>query len=158
MSKIFKTSEDIENLVRSQFAETGLESYGLNLEVMSLSKAKDIIKVSKASATTEFLTKSEGVITLFVYEKALERLNIESQNKIIEMALSNVSYDSEKDKINIDTQPFNQVFRMRQKYGDAFLNCLESAYYAISQIELEEKEAKEFEKSQKKNKKREDVM
>lgn len=69
------------------------------------------------------------------------------------MALSNVSYDSEKDKIMVETNPFVQVFNMRRKYGEPFLNSLEYSYATIQQIEEENAEKKRQEKELKKGKK-----
>ena len=72
--KIFKTSEDIVELFEEQFSEVGLESYGLHLKVMSVPKAKEIIKVSRANATTEHLSKINDLITIFVFEMHLTDL------------------------------------------------------------------------------------
>lgn len=59
------------------------------------------------------------------------------------MAISSVSYDSEKDKINIVSHPYLNLFRMCQKYGEEFVNTVEAGYLAIQQIEDEEREEKE---------------
>ena len=58
MAKIFETSADISELAHKKFEETGLQQMGVTLKVMSLTKAKDVLKVSRANATTEFLTKT----------------------------------------------------------------------------------------------------
>lgn len=143
MGKIFKTSDDITKLVYKKFDETGLDTYGLNIKVMSVTKSKDIIKVSKANAATEFLIKDEDVIQCFIYENAFDRLTVRGQEILLEMALSNISFNSEKGKINIDTNPFNQIFRMRKKYGEEFFDVLELAYTIIAEIEEEEKNNKD---------------
>ncbi len=149
MAKFFETSADIVELAEEIFDKTGLNSYGLQLKVMSVGKSKDVVKVSKANPTTEFLTKKEGIIQLQVYEAAFERLDDEARMMFLEMAFSNISYDLDKDKINVDNVPFHQVFRMRAKYGEAFLNKLELGYIIIDQIEEENKARKEEEKAAK---------
>lgn len=153
MAKIFDTSEDIVEMIDNKFDEVGLANYGLNLKVMSVSKSKDILKASKASATTEYLSKKSDMVLFTVYEEAFDRLPDNVKEMLVDMAMSNVSFDFEKDKINIDSSPFNQVFRMRKKYGDEeFLNGLELAYHIIEEIEEEAKAEKEAKREAKKNK------
>ena len=94
MAKIFQTSDDIVDLADEIFSMTGLPQLGINLKVMSLTKSKDVLKVSKANATTEFLTKNSDMVTLYVYEEAFDRLNDEQKRKLMEGVLSNVSYDT----------------------------------------------------------------
>ena len=135
MGKIYETDEDIVKMVEDQFAKTGLESYGLNLRVMSLTKAKDMIKVSKASAATEFIAQKEDMVQVFIYEDAFALMDEKSQLLLIEMALSAVSFDSEKEKINIESNPFVPLFNMRKKYGEVAVTVLEASYLAIKQLE-----------------------
>ena len=152
MAKIFDTSEEIVEMVNEIFDNIGLSNYGLGLKVLSLTKARDIVKVSRASATTNYLTKNKVDLTLFIYEEAFDRLTDVGKRMLIEMALSNISYDIEKDKLNVETNPFIQVFQMHKKYGIDFLNNLELSYIIIQQIDEEKKAQKEAEKEAKKNK------
>lgn len=153
---LFETSNDIAEVIENAFDEAGLTNYGINLKIMSTSKAKDVIKVSKASATTEFLAKKDGMVMVTVYEAAFDRLDGESQKILTEMAVSNVSMDLEKDKVNVETNPYIQLFNMRRKYGERADNVLEAAYAAIQQILEEEKAAKEAKKQAKQQKQNED--
>lgn len=153
MAKFFETSEEFVELIEEQFSKTGLDTLGINLKVVSITKAKDILKVSRTSAVTNFLTQGETDILITIYEQAFDRLPKDVQEMLVEMVLSNVSYDTEKDKLNIETSPYVQIFNMRKKYGEIILNNLEMAYLTIQQIEDEEKERKEQEKEAKKNKK-----
>ena len=150
MGKYFTTSDDIAEIVNRKFQETRLGSYGVNLKTLSVKKAKEVVKVSKASAATEFIAKKDDMIQLFIYEEVFDRLTDEVKDMLIEMALSNVSYDSEKDKLNVDTNPFNQIFSMRRKYGNVILDNLELASMLILQVEEEEKERKQAEREAKK--------
>lgn len=153
MAKFFETSDEFVELIEEQFSKTGLDTLGINLKVVSITKAKDMLKVSRTSAVTNFLTQGETDILVTIYEQAFDRLPKDVQEMLVEMVLSNVSYDTEKDKLNIETNPYVQIFNMRRKYGEAILNNLEMAYLTIQQIEDEEKERKEQEKEAKKNKK-----
>lgn len=153
MGKYFTTSEDIAEIVNRKFQETGLSGYGVNLKTLSVKKAKEVVKVSKASAATEFIAKKDDMIQLFIYEEVFDRLPDEVKDMLVEMALSNVSYDIDKDKLNVDTNPFNQIFSMRKKYGNVILDNLELASMLILQVEEEEKERKQAERDAKKAKK-----
>lgn len=157
MSKFFTTSEDLLEKVNEKFEETGLASYGVNLKVMSTKKSKDAVKVSKVSETAQFILKKESMISLCLYEAVLERLDEEAIDMLIEMALSNVSYDMDKDKLVVDSNPYNQIFRMRKKYGEMVINTLELVSIIMLEIEEEEKERKQAEKEDKKNKKNIDM-
>ena len=115
MAKIFQTSDDIVELAEDVFDSTGLPQVGINLKVMSVTKSKDVLKVTKANATTEFLTNKKDMVTLYVYEEAFDRLTDEQKNKLMEGVLSNISYDSEKDKLNIDNSRYGEAIRIRRK-------------------------------------------
>ena len=66
----------------------------------------------------------------------------------MEGALSNISYDDEKDKVNVEGDIAKEIFRMRKKY-DNYVDMLEASYLAVEQIEEEEKQKKEEEKARK---------
>ena len=96
--------------------------------------------------------KKDGLITLIIYEAAFDRLPSDAQEQLIEMALSNIYYDSDKDKLFIETNQHIEVMNMRKKYGDGFLDTLEVTYLTMQQIEDEERERKLEAKENKKNK------
>lgn len=151
---LFTTSEDIAELIYDEFSKTGLDNYGIDLKLMSTKKAKDIIKVSKASATTEFIIKKESVIQVCVYEAAFDRMTDEDKLILLELAFSTINFDSEKDKLSVDSNPYTLLFNGKRKYGaEKVLNLMELTYAIISQIEEEEKMKKEEEKLAKKAKK-----
>ena len=87
---------------------------------------------------------------MFIYEEAFEKLDDKAQKMLIDMALSNVSYDTEKDKLVVETNPYASVFQMNKKYGEDFLKSLELSYFIIKDIEEEKKRQKEEEKARKK--------
>jgi hypothetical protein len=146
MAKIFETSQDIAELAQDKFEDTGLAQMGINLKVLSITKSKNVLKVSRASATTHFLTNKD--VILLIYEEAFDRLSDEFKSKIMEGAISNISYDDEKDKINVEGDIAKEIIRMRRKY-DNYLDVIETSYLVMEQIEQEEKERKEEEKMRK---------
>ena len=120
---------------------------------MSTNKAKEIIKLSRANSKTEFILGKNDIIQVEVFEAAFERLSEEAKHTLTEMMFSNISFDLDKDKMEIDTNPFNQIFRMRQKYGNVILDHMELAALVMSQIAEEEQAAKDALKEAKKAKK-----
>lgn len=146
MAKFFETSQDIAELVQSKWENTGLAQMGIELKLISVTKAKNVLKASKAGATINYLTKKDAF--LIIYEEAFDRLSDEYKERIIEGALSNISYDTDKDKLNVETDIAKELFRMRRKYEN-YIDIMEASYLVINQIEEEEKERKEAEKAQK---------
>ena len=149
MSKIFETSEDLANLGQSKFIETGLSDVGIRLKVLSLTKSNVAAKVQKANATTNFISHGQIDLVLYLYEDVLDRLDEDTRARLIEGALSNAYYDSDKDKLNIDNSPFGEVIRMSKKYPN-YIQDLETVQLTIEQIIEEEKERKAAEREAKK--------
>lgn len=144
--KIYETSSDIAELCQTKWEETGLAQMGIELKLLSVTKAKNVLKASKAGATINYLTKKDAF--LIIYEEAFDRLSDEYKERILEGALSNISYDTDKDKLNVETDIAKELFRMRRKYEN-YVDIMEASYLVINQIEEEEKERKEAEKAQK---------
>ena len=149
MSKIFETSNDLVELGQLKFNETGLNDVGIRLKVLSLTKSNVAAKVTKANATTNFISHGQIDVVLYLYEELLDRLSDDMKDRLIEGALSNLSYDGEKDKLNIDNSPFGEVIRMSKKYPD-YVSDLETAQLTIEQLQEEIKERKAAEKEAKK--------
>lgn len=147
MGKIFQTSEDVLKKAEKAFHETALETYGPTIRVMSVTKAKEIIKASRASEATEFLTETQDVIQMFIYEAAFDILDEETQMQLLEMALSVFAFDGDKGKIVIDNRPNASILNMCRKYGCEFVDKLELQNMVIQQVEEEEKAKKEAKKS-----------
>lgn len=135
MGKIFETDKDIANLVEERFSATGLDTIGLNLRVMSVTKQRDVVKANKATDATEFLIDTHGTVQVFVYEGVFNTLDDETQKFLIDMALSNISYNSEKDKVVVESNPYVSLFGMRKRLGDRADELLEASYLAIKQFE-----------------------
>jgi hypothetical protein len=154
MSKFFKTAEDIVQTATEVFDKTGLKDSGVKLKVMSITKSKDIVKATKASAVTEYLTRENDIIQLVIYETAFDRLTDKQKEILLEGAFSNVSYDLDKERLIVDNSQYGELFRMRKKYGNDYPDLLETAALLVEGIEEEEKEAKLREKELKKSAKK----
>lgn len=146
MAKLFETSASIAELAQSKFEDTGLAQMGINLKVMSVTKAKNVLKATKAGATIQYLTNKDAF--LIIYEEAFDRLSEEMKDRLMEGCISNISYDTEKDKLNVEGDIAKELFRMRRKYEN-YVDIMEASYAVIEQIEDEEKRRKEEEKLKK---------
>ena len=146
MAKFFETSEDIAALAQSKFEETGLPQMGIDLKVISVTKSKNVLKATKAGATIHYLTKKDAI--LVIYEEAFDRLTDEYKEKLMEGALSNISYDTERDKLNVEGDIAKEIFRMRRKF-DNYTDIMEASYIVMDEIEDEERRRKEEEKLKK---------
>ena len=147
--KLFETSDDIKNLIYNEWDKTGLAQMGIELKVISTPKAKTILRANRANATTNFLTKKDVIVTVF--EEAFDRLTDEHKLILVIGLLSGISYDSEKDKLNVEGDFAKEIFRMRRKY-DNYVDIAEESYIIIETIEDEERRRKEEERLAKKEK------
>ena len=156
MAKLFKTSDDIYEFITNEWSNTENSKIGVRLKVISTQKAKQILKLSKASATTEYLIREQDVLTLVVYEEAWDRLSEMNKILLLKGIFSVVSYDTEKERLIIDNRPYADLFNMRHtkdangnEYLDKYDNALETCALLLQQIEDEQKQAKEEEKARK---------
>ena len=156
MAKLFKTSDDIYEFITNEWSNTDNSKIGVRLKVISTQKAKQILKLSKASATTEYLIREQDVLTLVVYEEAWDRLSEMNKILLLKGIFSVVSYDTEKERLIIDNRPYADLFNMRHtkdangnEYLDQYDNALETCALLLQQIEDEQKQAKEEEKVRK---------
>lgn len=155
MAKLTKASPDIEKLVQDISEEVISSHLGaVEFKVFCTKKAKEIVKISKASALHEADIERENVINVVVYEEAFDRADAETQRMWIRMALDPIFYDSEKDKTTIDCPKIIVPLGFYQKHGDEACKSAEFAIHTIQQIEDEEKQRKEEMKAMKKSKKK----
>lgn len=150
MAQFFETSKDIADLAQEKWENTGLAQMGIELKLISTPKAKSILKAQRANATTNYLTKKD--VILIVFEEAFDRLTEEHKNLLMEGVLSNIFYDTDKDKLNVESDFAREIFRMRRKYHN-YVDVAEESYIVIETIEEEEKQRKEAERLAKKEKK-----
>ena len=152
MAKLGKVSDETQALVDKVICELGYDNY-MNIEPISITKQKQLIKVARANATTEYKAKCPDSVFLYIFEAPFERLDEKQQELLIRDALNNVNYDSEKDKIIIGCPQITVSVDGRAKWGDELVNAAECGVHMILQIEEEEKERKQAEREAKKKKK-----
>ena len=103
----------------------------------------------------EVKLEGEDMIDVYLYEDAFDLVEDNTKRFWIESALCQVSYDMEKSKIVIGTEPtINIPEGIYEKYKDVAIQQLRLANLTISQIKDKEKQEKEERKAKKtKNKK-----
>jgi len=152
MAKFFEISEENQEIFDTIWSESGMFNY-IDLKLLGVSKAKEVIKVQKTNPQAEYLGKCPDSIVVTVYEQAFDRLDDRGKKLLAEDALSVVSFDSEKDKIIVGAPQVVVSVGGRAKYGDELINVSEAAVLAIQQIAEEEAEKKAAEKQAKKKNK-----
>ena len=149
MAKFFELTDENQTLVNDVFQDTGMHNY-MNLKMVGVSKAKELIKVSKANPLAEYVGKCPDTIVCAIYEDAFDRLDEKTKRLLLIDAFGVVFYDDEKDKISIGAPQI--VVTVAGKYGEDLINAAETGVLAIQQLEDEKREQKELEKANKKNK------
>lgn len=150
MAKFSKASDDIVKIVDEVVSELGYDNF-LDFETLSVNKAKEVVSVSKASSVVEYLSKRDDLILVFVYEKAFDLVAEKDKYMWIRLALEQVVYDSEKDKVSIGCPSFTIPVGCYEKWGDVAVKSSVLAKYTLAQIADKEAEEK-AQKAAKRNK------
>lgn len=152
MAKLFKLSEETQNLIEDVVEEFGLNNF-MNIKCFGIKKQKQVIKVKKASPTEEGMGNSTDCVIVIVAEDVLVRLSEEQQELLVRDALSQIFYDDEKDKITVVQPEVCVTLGGWQKWGEKLIATQETAILVRQQMEEEERERKAAEKAAKKAKK-----
>lgn len=154
MAKLTKASEEICNMVVEISNELGLAQMGIDFEVLNTAKAKEVVKIAKANAFTEIITNRDDLVVIVVYETAFDRVDEKTRYMWLRMAMDTVTFDSEKDKINLTVPTITVPVGFYEKYKNVAVDNALLAQYTIAQIEDEEKQRKAEAAAQKKAKKK----
>lgn len=153
MAKYSKCEEDVQNMVRDIASELGLEQF-MDFEALYVAKAKEVVTVSKASAIAEYLSSREDLILVFIYAEAFDLVDDKTKDMWLRMALDQISFDSEKDKINIGCPMISVPVGFYTKYQKTAVDAALLGQLTIQQIEDKKREEKERQKAEKAAKKK----
>ena len=153
MAKYSTCEEKVQNIVHEVAAELSLEQF-MDFEALYVPKAKEVVSVSKASAIAEYLSSRSDLILVLIYEKAFEQVDEKTQYMWIRMAMEQIYFDSEKDKIFIGKDNITVPVSFINKYEKLAVDTALAAYHTIAQIADKEKEEKEKQKAEKAAKKK----
>lgn len=152
--KFGEISEDVKDLLDEVIEGTGLFNY-MNIYYYSVDKQKTVIKVSKLNLLAETVAKKPDSVIITVRESIFERLSPNQQKMLVEDAMSQVLYDTEKEKISIESPAITMTASGWRKYGKELADTYELCLLTAQQLEEEEKEAKEAMKEARKKRKEE---
>lgn len=159
MAKLYETSDSIKEFIEEIIGnETTLERY-ITWRILSNDKQKELIKVAKSSAVTEYFAKMQDSIIIYVNEEVFDRMapnnvnDIDYRKLVIEDVLSTVEILENENtgtlKIQIAKPQICITSGCYAKYGEKLAHAAEVASVAFDQIREEEKQRKEAEREKK---------
>ena len=141
MAKIILASDEMEKRAQKIAQEMGFGAKGMKLAVLGLNKSKEVTKVAKATEVIEYFSQDQNLILLYIYERAFDKVDEQTQDLWIKIALNKVCYDMEKDKIEI-VDDIRNIIAMHHQYQDVIIQKIELGLLTIEQIVEEDKQAK----------------
>ena len=160
MAKFFKADESLVELVDKIVHELGLENY-VDFEVLDTPNLKEVVKVVRANEVAEYLSSRENLILILYQSEAFDMLpdgpnenGVDNKYMWLRMAMDQISYDSEKDKIVIGCPSINISVGCCEKYGQAAVDSALLAQYTLAQIAEKKAQEKAEKAAQKKGKKK----
>ena len=142
MGKLRLASPEVEKLIQDVAQEMGLIQQGLEFQALCTTKAKEIVKVSKAGEVAEVMSDKENLLVVIVYEDAFDVVDEKTRFMWTRMALDSVVYDSEKNKVTLSAPMLTMTLGCYQKFGNVATQHAELALHTIQQLEEAEKQRK----------------
>ena len=142
MGKLRLASPDVEKLIQDVAQEMGLIQQGLEFQALCTTKAKEVVKVSKAGEVAEVMSDKENLLVVIVYEDAFDVVDEKTRFMWTRMALDSVVYDSEKNKVTLSAPMLTMTLGCYQKFGNVATQHAELALHTIQQLEEAEKQRK----------------
>jgi hypothetical protein len=154
MGKYSEVSSEIENIIIEISNEMGLAHMGVDFQALSVKKSKEICKVVRANELAEHISNREDLVFVICYEDAFDLVDEKTKYMWLRMAMENVSYDSEKDKINIGGPQIIVPLGFAEKYGNVAIDSAKLGLYTIAQIAEKKKEEAERKRAEKESKRK----
>ena len=142
--------EALEKKVKDLAGAAGLREQGITIEPIALNSKKSYGEVIKANELVTLFTGDSDMVCVAINERLFLELDDQSQTVLIESLLSQIWYDSEKEKIMINKPELQVGLGMYHKYKEVAVQKLELAYYTLQQLEERKKAEKEAKKAAKK--------
>ncbi len=153
MAKFTKADEEIQEMVNEIATELDLDNF-IDFEALFVSKGRETVTVTKASAIAQYYAKRDDLVLLICKEDVFNAVDDKTKKMWLRMAMDTVSYDSEKGCINIGCPMITVPYGFYLKYKDEAINAAELSILTNKQIE-DKKEQEKQDKKNKKNKKKE---
>ena len=145
--------ENLVNKVKSIATTQGLTDTDIEIWPLALNKiGNNVGEIVKGSDLTN-LKAGKNVIAIALCEEAFNQVDDKTQNMWIEALISQIYYDSKKEKIKIEKPEISVTTGMYNKYQGLAVDMAVLAQLTMEQLREQEKERKEQEKLLKKEKK-----
>ena len=145
--------ESLENKVKKMATTFGLSDSGIKVEALRLNKiGKEVGEIVKGNDLVK-LFAGKDVVAIALLEEAFLQVDDKTQNMWVESLLSQIYYDSEKEKIKIEKPEITISTGMYNKYQGLAVDMAVLGQLTLEQLREQEKERKEQEKLLKKGKK-----
>ena len=161
MAKFFKADESIVRLVDEISNELGLGQDGIDFEVLDVVNLKQVVKIVKANEYAEYLSDRENLILVLVNGEAFDLLpdgpdenGIDNKYMWLRLAMDEIAYDSEKEKIIIGAPKLDVTIGCYEKYGKASIESALLAHYTLAQMAEKKAQERAEKAAQKKEKKK----
>ena len=161
MAKFFKADESIVKVVDEIANELGLAQYGIDFETLDVVNLKEVVKIVKANEYAQYLSNRENLILVLINGEAFDLLpdgpdehGVDNKYMWLRLAMEQISYDSEKDKINIGCPTLTIPVGCWEKYGKATVDSALLAQYTLAQMAEKKAQERAEKAAQKKDKKR----
>lgn len=164
MAKFFKADESIVKIVDEIADELGLAQYGIDFETLDVVNLKEVVKIVKANEYAEYLSDREKLILVLVNGEAFDLLpdgpdenGVDNKYMWLRLAMDQISYDDEKEKITIGAPSITVPVGCYEKYKNAAVDSALLAQYTLAQMaekkaqERAERAAQKKERGRKKN-------
>ena len=137
MSKFKELHEGTQALYDQAILQTNLGQF-INIAIFADDNSKEIFKLVKAIELLKFRT--QGDLIILVNEKIIDQLTPEQRVIVVQESLAGVSFDSEKDKLEIKTPDFMAHTDILRKYGFETIDVIRESIKSIILAEKQEKD------------------
>lgn len=158
MAKFFKADESIVKLVDEIANEIGLAQF-VDFETLDVVNLKEVVKIVKANEYAEYLSGREDLILVLVNGEAFDLLpdgpdenGVDNKYMWLRLAMEQIAYDSEKEKIVIGCPKIEVPVGMYEKFKGAAVDSALLAQYTLAQIAEKKEQEKAERAAQKKEK------
>ena len=158
MAKFFKADESIVKLVDEIANEIGLAQF-VDFETLDVVNLKEVVKIVKANEYAEYLSGREDLILVLVNGEAFDLLpdgpdenGVDNKYMWLRLAMEQIAYDSEKEKIVIGCPKIEVPVGMYEKFKGAAVDSALLAQYTLAQITEKKEQEKAERAAQKKEK------
>ena len=158
MAKFFKADESIVKLVDEIANDIGLAQF-VDFETLDVVNLKEVVKIVKANEYAEYLSGREDLILVLVNGEAFDLLpdgpdenGVDNKYMWLRLAMEQIAYDSEKEKIVIGCPKIEVPVGMYEKFKGAAVDSALLAQYTLAQIAEKKEQEKAERAAQKKEK------